>query len=127
MCTRPSPALSVQLGPENDAVLSLIVNTYRRAALHKWKSANGPLATYEALLKIFVDAGENNCAEVLCKVLGAGMDVCMMSVSVHAYGGPCGVVVKTFMDVVTCCISKCVCTWAVCLCMPIILESMTLL
>ncbi len=36
---------------------------------------NGPLATYEALLKIFVDAEENDCAEVLCKLLGAGMDV----------------------------------------------------
>ena len=36
---------------------------------------NGPLATYEALLKIFVDTGENDCAEVLCKLLVAGMDV----------------------------------------------------
>ncbi len=36
---------------------------------------NGPLATYEALLKIFVDAEENDCAEVLCKLLVAGMDV----------------------------------------------------
>ncbi len=88
VCTRPSPALSVQLGPENDAVLSLIFNTCRRAALHKWKNANGPLATYEALLKIFVDAGENNCAEILCKLLGAGTDVCMM----HVYECECACV-----------------------------------
>ncbi len=39
---------------------------------------NGPLATYEALLKIFVDAEENDCAEVLCKLLAAGSYVCIM-------------------------------------------------
>ena len=56
---------------------------------------NGPLATYESLLRIFVDAEENDCAEVLCKLLGAGMDVlcvcvcvcvCVHAVCVHA---PC--------------------------------------
>ncbi len=54
---------------------------------------NGPLATYEALLKIFVDAEENDCAEVLCKFLGAGMNVlcvctCVL-VCVHVYVRGC--------------------------------------
>ncbi len=54
---------------------NLIFNTCRRAALRRWKNKNGPFATYEALLKIFVDAEENNSADVLCKLLVAGMDV----------------------------------------------------
>ncbi len=43
---------------------------------------NGPLATYEALLKIFVDAEENDCAQILCKLLGEGMVLVCVSVCV---------------------------------------------
>ncbi len=42
----------------------------------------GPFATYEALLKIFVDAEENDCAQVLCKFLGHGAGMLLVCVSV---------------------------------------------
>ncbi len=46
---------------------------YRREALRLWKNKNGSIATYDRLLRIFVNAGRNDCADILCKLLGAGV------------------------------------------------------
>ncbi len=65
---------------------------------------NGPLATYEALLKIFVDAEENDCAEVLCKLLGVGMNVLCV----------CACVCVCMYACVDVCVHVCVCVCVLC-------------
>ena len=50
--------------------MEIIVITYRRAALEKWKQYNGPRATYRKLIAAFERAGRQDFASKVYEIAG---------------------------------------------------------
>ena len=50
--------------------MEIVIISYRRAALEKWKQYNGPRATYRKLIAAFEQAGHKDFTGIVQKVAG---------------------------------------------------------